>query len=199
MPKSAASPSILFNIDRLYLRRAQRGVFVCPFFRYWMTFARLCACSCGVDIAANAGRPIFSDFYRKGRLWRSGTGKSGGKGGILQSRTIVVFARLALCERSSAAIFDFFRAFLRVRVVFCVRASSAWRRPRCRETFVSRLEGWRPCRCRRFSLAPVHCGALIFYKPAMRCIGRGRSCASRRPGRSGRPLRRSARRSARRV
>lgn len=181
------------------MRRAQRGVFVCPFFMFRM-FLPVCALVCAGSILprtrAVRSSPIFTEKGAFGGLELAKRAEKAAFYKVARSSYLPA-TRFESARPPQFLIFSAF--FLRARVVFCVRASSAWLRPRCRETFVSRLEGWRPYRCRRFWFAPVHCGALIFYKPAMRCIGRGRSCAARRPGRSGRSLRQSARRSARRV
>lgn len=162
MPKSAASPSILFNIDRLYLRRAQRGVFVCPFFRYWMLLpvrALVCAGSILPRTRAARSSPIFTEKGAFGGRKRAKRAENAAFYKVARSSYLPA-TRFESARPPQFLIFSAF--FLRARVVFCVRASSAWRRPRYRETFVSRLEGWRPYSCRRFSLAPVHCGALIF-------------------------------------
>ena len=174
------------------MRRAQRGVFVCPFFMFRMFLpvrALVRAGSILPRTRAARSSPIFTE--------------KGAFGGLELAKRAekAAFYKVARSSYLPATRFESARPpqFLIFSASFCGCVFFACRRSRCRETNVSRLEGWRSCRCRRFSLAPVHCGALIFYKPAMRCIGRGRSCASRRPGRSVRSLRRSARRSARRV
>lgn len=200
MPKSAASPSILFNIDRLYF--SINIVCICVARSAAFLFALFSGFGCFCLSARLFVRGRYLPRMRAARSSPIFTEK-GGFGGRKRAKRAkkAVFYKVARSSYLPATRFKSARPpqFLIFSALFCGCAFSACRRPRCRETNVSRLEGWRSCRCRRFSLAPVHCGAFIFYKPAMRCIGRGRPCAARRPRRSVRPLRRSARRSARRV
>ena len=200
MPKSAASPSILFNIDRLYFSINIVCICVARSAAFLFAFFLCFGCFC-----LSARLFVRGRYLPRTRAARSSPifTEKGGFGGLELAKRAekAVFCKVARSSYLPATRFESARPpqFLIFSASFCGCVFFACRRSRCRETFVSRLEGWRSCRCRRFSLAPVHCGALIFYKSAMRCIGRGRSCAARRPGRSGRPLRRSARRSARRV
>lgn len=78
-----------------------------------------------------------------------------------------VFYKVARSSYLPATRFESVRPpqFLIFSAIFCGRAVSARLRPRCRETNVSRLEGWRPCRCRRFWFALQIVALLFFISP----------------------------------
>lgn len=203
MPKSAASPSILlnnrssvfFNRYCLYLRRAQRGVFVCFFFMFRMLLpvrALVCAGSIlprtwaarsspiftekggfgGLELAKRAEKAAFYKVARSSYLPASRFVSARPPQFLIFSALFCVRAPLFACARR---FFACARRFLHASVVFCMRvplfacacrflharvvfcgcapffaggAFSARRRPRSRETFVSRLGArWLNC-CR---------------------------------------------------
>lgn len=123
MPKSAASPSILlnnrssvfFNRYYLYLRRAQRGVFVCYFFMFRMRLpvrALVCAGSILPRTWAARSSPIFTE--------------KGGFGGLeLANRAeMAVFCKVARSSYLPASRFESARPprSLIFSALFCVRA-----------------------------------------------------------------------------